>query len=106
MSILASIPNLRAYELAEYRSQLTRLGMAAGFGSAKAAKALAAISADVTIEHAINPGDSDLQARYAATVEAEAMYLALAGSTAALDRADHELARLREAAASKRKDCP
>lgn len=80
MSILAPLASLRAYELAEYRSQLTRLGMAAGFGSTEAAKALAEISADATIEHALKPGDPYALARYDATVQAEAMYLVLAGS--------------------------
>lgn len=82
MSLLAHIDSLRAYELAEYRSQIARLVMAAGLGNAAAAKALAEISADATIEHALKPSDPDVRARYDATVQAEAMYLVLAGSLA------------------------
>ena len=83
MSILAPLGSLRAYELAEYRSQLTRLGMAAGFGDAGAARALAEISADATIEHALDPRNPDVRARYDATVQAEAMHVLLAGSMSA-----------------------
>lgn len=82
-SNLAPLAGLQAYELAEYRSQVTRLGMAAGFGDAGAARALAEISADATIEHALKPGDPYARARYDATVQAGAMHLLLAGSMSA-----------------------
>ncbi|MDH2309246.1 hypothetical protein [Methylobacterium brachiatum] len=65
--------DIERYQAAEFKSAMLRLGVAAMLGSEAASQALAEVSADVSIEHALTPARPGVAERYRATVEATAM---------------------------------
>lgn len=64
------IRSIALYQAAEFRGDMLRLGMAAMMGSEAAAEAIAQATADVVIEHALDPDAPGVSERYQATCEA------------------------------------
>ena len=68
--------DIERYQAAEFKSAMLRLGVAAMLGSETASQTLAGVSADVSVEHALNPNRPGVAERYRATIEATATAMA------------------------------